>query len=353
MLTRNMNIRGALLLTFCSLLLLVGETVEQNTNPSLRPPLGNSLVLKSRTQNGKEIYKCSTNEWVFEGATADLVMASNPSISVGSYSSQNFNRRGRPVATWMLENPAGDAAESGKTFSSVSGKELVSLASGGHISEALLQATSHEFDGSASLISYIQRLFPQGGAAPLQDICQLDATVVEIPFEVEFWFWQQDLWPPAVPASLSVSNENVIQGFFGEGVVVYRYGGKAWEQTQADARLFSVPGGSLQGKFFVQSSALHGRNTGGSFWWELNAPNGFQAVGKLQNAPVPVGRNCLPWSLVTISSFSNNNSAIWTYSHVQMVSTRGGLPPVHTLFKPIKGMIIRSPFTAIFWFYSK
>ncbi|KAJ7286640.1 hypothetical protein O6H91_21G062100 [Diphasiastrum complanatum] len=353
-----MTMDGAIILMLCSLLLMwVGESAQQVIDSSLQPPPGNSLVLKSRTQNGKQMYKCSSKDWVAVGASADLVMASNPSIRVGSYNSQTFNRQGRSlsVATWMLDNSAGDEAESGHKFSSVSGKELLSIPSSGsyNISQALLQATSHQFDGSASLISYVQRLIPQGGAPPLQNICQLDATVVEVPFEVEFWFWQQNLWPPAVPASLSVSTEHAIQGFFGEGVIVYRYNGITWEQIQAEATLYNVPGGVLAGKVFVQAPALHGKSAGGSYRWQLNDPNGFQLVGKPQPPPVTVNKHCLPWSLVTISSHSNNSSGVWTYTHVKIVSTRGGLPATNVLFRPIQGMIIRSSFSALFWFYTK
>ncbi|KAJ7289981.1 hypothetical protein O6H91_13G002300 [Diphasiastrum complanatum] len=342
------------LLILCSLLLAwdaIDAAGAQNSKAILAPPVGNSLVLKSRTKNGRQIYRCSLGEWLPVGANADLVKASNPSIPVGAYSSLFFQGNSTISATWILSNPAGDAAESGYNSSSVSGKEIATAPSGGFISEALLQATSHQFNGVASLISYVQRLFPQGGNPPLQQTCVQDALILEVPFDAEFWFWQQDLTPPVTPSAMSIHTERVVQGLFGEGVVSYRYNGNSWQQMQAQATLYDLPGGTVTGKYFVQAPPVYGR--AGSYWWQASNPNGFQVFGKDQCKPVPVDQNCLAWSLVSVTSYSSPDTSLGAYTHVQMVSTRGGLPPSHLNFVAVTGMLIRAPFSAVFWFYTK
>ncbi|KAJ7165725.1 hypothetical protein O6H91_Y545600 [Diphasiastrum complanatum] len=339
-----------IILMLCSLLLACDAIHGWDNSYLLAPPIGNSLVLKSKTQNGMQIYKCSSGKWVAVGATADLVQASNPTVRVGAYYSALLQDQSTASATWILNNPAGETAESGYNISSVSGKEIATAPPGGFISEALLQSTDHQFAGVASLISYIQRLFPQGGDPP-QQTCMQESAIVQVPFEVEFWLWKQDMMPPATPPALSLSKERVVQGFFGEGSVLYRYNGSSWQQTQAQATLYNVPGGTTMGKYSLQAATVNGRG-GSSYLWQTSIPNGFQVTGKEQSQPVSVDQNCLSWSLVVVTSYSSNDFYLGPYTHVQIVSTRGGLPPSHPNFMPLTGTLITSPFSAIFWFYT-
>ncbi|KAJ7520158.1 hypothetical protein O6H91_20G069900 [Diphasiastrum complanatum] len=333
-----------------SSIVLFGQTIQAWNYPSLTPPLGNSLMMKTKTDNGRQMYNCNSKEWVLVGTAADLVLADNQSVRIGVHKSDIVNGQRKSVETWIFENPIGDAAESGSKFSSVSGKVVFSVASKGVISEALLKATSHRAQGRASLVSYIQRLSPKGGVPPLKEACDQDSTEVEVPYEAEYWIWHQDMLPPSMPSSLALSSERVVQGLYGEGVVFYRFSGENWEQEQAEAKLYNVPGGIPSGKYSMESA--FSTSAGEMHRWKFFNPNGFHVMGTSKSPPVTVDNNCLPWSLMTITQHTGNVSVLGEYTHVQMLSTSGGVPATLSKFKPVPGLRWKAPFSAVFWFYT-
>ncbi|KAJ7561587.1 hypothetical protein O6H91_03G034300 [Diphasiastrum complanatum] len=331
-------------------LMLLGSTVHTWKTAAMYPPPGNSLFMKAKTQNGRQMYQCSSKKWVASGANADLVMANNLSHHVGLFISRVLQTHAKSQGTWVLDNSVGDTIESGSNFSSVSGKEIASTPSKGFILQTLIQATSHQFDGTASLISYIQQLFPKGGIPPLQETCDEDLAEVEVPYEAEYWLWQQDWQPPSMPKSLLITSERVVEGLFGEGIVLYRFNGQAWEQIRVEASLYNLPGGILAGKYFwKKSKSIKSDEIN---WWQLWNPNSFQLQGRAQSAAVSVTRDGLPWCLFTVTHHFGNVSLLGEYTHVQILSTRGGVPLSHSAFKPTANMLWRAPFSAVFWFYT-
>ncbi|KAJ7547792.1 hypothetical protein O6H91_08G104600 [Diphasiastrum complanatum] len=331
-------------------LFLLGRTVHATA--ALKPPPGNSLFMKVKTQNGRQMYQCFSKKWMPVGETADLVKAINPGHRVGVFTSRVLQGHGKSQGTWILHNPVDDIVESGSKYSSVSGKEIASIPSKGSMSEALVQATSHHFDGIASLISYIQRLSPKGGLPPLHDTCDDDFMKLEVPYEAEYWLWRQDLQPPSMPKSLSITSERAVEGLFGQGIVLYRFNGQGWEQIRVEASLYNVPGGILAGKYFWMNSGSK-KSGEASYWWQLWNPTSFQLNGRAETAAVYITRDSLPWSLVTVTHHSGNVSLLGEYAHVQILSTRGGVPSFHSAFKVVPNMLWRAPFSAIFWFYTK
>lgn len=319
---------------------------------ALSPPAGNSLAIKTKTLNGVQFYRCVDGDWLLESSYATLVDLFDPSKVVGNYSWAKTSRVPRYAGTWNLFNNPGDNAESGFASSLVAGKKIVTArpASPHDLPDFLSLASKHEFGGAAAMVSYIARVKTRGGVPLDNGYCQWDHKLIKLPYNAEFHLWKQDLVPPNTPTSLTVVSDRVIQGVFGKGLVTYVHDGYQWMQKNIAAQLYDVPGGIKLGSFFIRSVADY---RGGSSCWHFDDPNGFEIVGKHACNPVQVTPGCLPWSLNVITSSNRKSSMFGNYSHVQMVSTTGGLPPANPPWKPRKGQVYKSSFTAIYWVFCK
>ncbi|XP_024529797.1 uncharacterized protein LOC9651220 [Selaginella moellendorffii] len=325
----------------------------------LSPPPGNSLQLKLLTCNGKQTYGCFAGQWKLLNATAELVNAEkNTTIKFGSY---YYSHRSHSGGTWSLINSPAVYAESGFQTSVVSGTEIASEEAGDGCSSALAEASDHKHAGIASTISYIQR-FPGKTTGLLSGKkCKRGSRAREVPYEAEYWLWSQDKVPPAdTPAEVRVSGEKLVEGFFSKGVVCHVYNGTAWEVREWKAKLYDVPGGSVVGQHSMKNSST-------SLVWELFNPNGFGIRGSSSGGSVQVAENCMPWTLNHVTHTWGNASLLGPLSHVQMVSTRGGMPPssseskVSTSASPLEpltprpatGQVSNTTFSAVFWLYAR
>lgn len=340
---------GAHILVLCCVLALLPSLHAWN---SLTPPAGNSLAIKTKALNGEHFYRCKDGDWLLESAYAALADFYDPSKVVGNYSWVKTPSIPRYAGTWFLFNNEGDHAESGDLASLVAGKNVMIArpTSPRDLPDFLALASKHEYGGAASLMSYIARVNSEGGVPLNNGYCQYEDKLIKLPFEGEFHFWKQDLVPPNAPAALTVVSDRAIQGVFAEGIVTYAHNGVLWTQTGTNAELYDVPGGKKLGSFFIRETADY---RGGASCWHFDDPNGFEVVGKHACNPISVTPGCLPWSLNVITSSSKKSTMFGEYSHVQMVSTTGGLPPVSLTGKPELGQVYKSYFTAIYWLYCK
>ncbi|MCO5594014.1 hypothetical protein L7F22_048033 [Adiantum nelumboides] len=296
---------------------------------SLTPPAGNSLAITTKTRDGEQFYRCEGGDWVLDSVHATLVDLYDPSQVVGNYSWAKNADDPRFSGTWYLLNNAGDRTETGDLASLVAGKEFVTAKpiSPRNLPDFLALASKHQNGGEATLVSYIARVKTKGGVPLKAGACQYGDKLIKLPFTAEFHFWKQDLVPPHTPPALMVVSDRAIQGIFGQGIVKYMFTGSNWMQK-----------GTSDFK-------------GGSSCWHFDGPNGFEVVGKHACNPVTVTPGCLPWSLNEITSSSRKSSMFGDYSHVQMVSTTGGLPPTTIAAVPTLGQVYKSSFTAIYWIY--
>eukprot|EP00249_Psilotum_nudum_P011500 c23212_g1_i1 orf=117-1178(+) len=339
------------LCVLCSLILQRCEGVVAWN--SLLPPVGNSILMKSKSINGVNLYECVNGNWLLRSAFAMLVDVANPTAVVGNYTFLYHPRVPRYVGTWTLVNSDGDAAESGSLVSIVAGKQIASFSfSRGNGTNFLAEASMHKFAGTASSISYISGIISFRRVAP-KNICCHNQELMKVPFHAQFHFWRQDLLPPSVPQQLAVPSQKPVESFFCKGIVKYVYSNRNWTRRNIVAKLYDVPGGVETGGYYIRQES---NNAGGNYHWNVNNPNGFEIVGKVLNVSASIASGSLPWSLYTVTSGSGNISLLGPYTFVQMVSTRGGLPPASpssSISKPLVGDAWKSPFTAIFWFYTK
>ena len=147
---------------------------------SLPVPLsvGNSVVLLKAQASGVQIYTCKAKpseskasqsyEWVFKAPEADL-------------SGSDGNKIGRHYA-----GPTWEAADGSK----VVGGLLASAASPGSIPWLLLAAKSTTGKGLFSSVTYVERVFTSGGAAPQSDADAAHAgTQVRVPYTATYIFY--------------------------------------------------------------------------------------------------------------------------------------------------------------------
>lgn len=335
---------------FC--LVLLNMNTCNGVTPSLEPPRGNSLKLKSRTYEGKYVYQCKNGTWVPVSASAMLVNISDSKISLGNYSLEYSAAEPKLVGTWYLRNDDADAAESGSVTSIVAGNEIASMSGSdsGSIKQVIAEASFHKSFGAAYRVSYIQRLNTKGGLPPpnKSKYCSENSPVI-VPFEAEFWFYTQDTIPPLAPATIAVpaSDRAVVEGFFCQGIVDYSYDGSQWQRKNMHGKLYLVPGGDEVGSFHMSDKP---DGHGGRFSLETYNPNGWQVVGKIISHPVKVEDDSISWSLFKITSSSGNVSLVGPFSYYTMVGTRGGVPPVSSNVTK-KGASWAGVFSCQFWTY--
>ncbi|KAJ7555074.1 hypothetical protein O6H91_05G021200 [Diphasiastrum complanatum] len=304
------------------------------------PPAGNSLKIKSTTVNGVTTYKCVDRIWRFVDASADLVDVANSSLVLGSYSFQYNQSDLGAAGTWTLYNSPGDISESGQSFSKVTVVRDTSI-----LPTLLARASSHQFDGTASRISYIQQI-PISSSAPvlLNSFCS-DNSPLQFFYTAEYWFWAQDLIPPSMPVTM-IATGRLLLGCFGIGEVEYAFNGTSWNQQRIFASMYNVPGGTFFGRYYTTSIP---DQASGTFVWEFQNPNGWSVAAKPAWTGVKVDNNSLPWLLFDVTS-STNKSLLGSVTQVQMVSTRGGLFPDFT--QAASSKIWTSSFSAVYWFYT-
>lgn len=319
---------------------------------SLIPPVGNSLSIKTKTLHASQSYRCIDGDWTWESTQASLVGIHDSAQIVANYSRFANPQIPRYAGTWSFLNSDGDRAESGSTYSIVSGKQVFSAkrAAECDLADFLAMATMHQHQGAASMVSYIAAVNTRGGVPLKEGCCEHENELIKLPFKTEFHFWKQDLAPPSTPNSLTVVSDRAVEGFFGSGMVTYIFEGTRWVQKNMYASLYDVPGGTKVGNYFIKSSP---DDKGGSYCWNIDNPNGFEIVGKQSCAPVQVTAGSLPWSLNVVTSSNGNSSMFGPYTHIQMVSTTGGMPPSNPALTPQQGQVWKSSFTAIYWFYCK
>jgi len=333
-------------------LLLLNINSCHGMTPSLEPPRGNSLKMKSRTYEGKYVYKCNKSRWVPVSASAMLVNISDSKTSLGNFSLVYSPANPKLVGTWYLSNNDADTAESGTPVSIVAGNQIASVSGSDSesITQVLAEASFHKNFGTANQMSYIQRLNTKGGLPPINKskYCSEKLTVT-VPFEAEFWFYTQDMIPPLAPATIAVpaSDRAVVEGFFGKGMIDYSFDGSQWQRKNMHGSLYLVPGGDEVGSFYMTDKP---DSHGGRFCLEAQNPNGWRVVGKIAGRPVTVGDNSVPWSLFRITSSSGNVSLVGPFSYYTMVGTRGGVPPVSSNVTR-KGASWRGVFSCQLWMY--
>lgn len=346
---------GTLLKTQCVALfclVLLNINTCHGMTLSLEPPRGNSLKIKSRTYEGKYVYKCNNRTWVPVSASAILVNISDSKISLGSYSLEYSPAKPKLVGTWNLSNNDADTSESGSPISIVAGNEIASKSGSdsASIKQVLAEASFHKNFGTAYRVSYIQRLNTKGGLPPVDKskFC-LENSRVTVPFEAEFWFYTQDTIPPLAPATIAVpaSDRAVVEGFFFQGMIGYSYNGSQWQRKTMHGKLYSVPGGDEVGSFYMTDKP---DGHGGRFSLETNNPNGWRVVGKIVGRSVTAGDGSIPWSLFRITSSSGNVSLVGPFSYYTMVGTRGGVPPLSSNVT-VKGASWQGVFSSQFWTY--
>ncbi|KAJ7555075.1 hypothetical protein O6H91_05G021200 [Diphasiastrum complanatum] len=268
------------------------------------PPAGNSLKIKSTTVNGVTTYKCVDRIW-----------------------------------------SPGDISESGQSFSKVTGQSIAVVRDTSILPTLLARASSHQFDGTASRISYIQQI-PISSSAPvlLNSFCS-DNSPLQFFYTAEYWFWAQDLIPPSMPVTM-IATGRLLLGCFGIGEVEYAFNGTSWNQQRIFASMYNVPGGTFFGRYYTTSIP---DQASGTFVWEFQNPNGWSVAAKPAWTGVKVDNNSLPWLLFDVTS-STNKSLLGSVTQVQMVSTRGGLFPDFT--QAASSKIWTSSFSAVYWFYT-
>ncbi|KAH9329944.1 hypothetical protein KI387_002052, partial [Taxus chinensis] len=265
--------------------------------------ISGSLKIKSRTQKGEYVYKCSNRTWVPVLARAALVNLTDSTTVVGDYSlsfADAKNRNGY-AGVWSLHNDDADSAESGSPTSTVAGTEMEIVSQGASIPEVLAEASFHEHYGVANQVSYIHRLNTKGGIPP-HKFCSENSTVV-IPFEADFWFYTQDLIPPRVPVAIVVPSGRMVEGFFCTGPIIYSFDGFQWQKKSMNGKLYNVPGGDEFGSFYMKDKA---DERGGQFCLQTANPNGWQLVGKIAGNPVKISDDSLPWTLFAVTSSAGN-----------------------------------------------
>ncbi|KAJ7514248.1 hypothetical protein O6H91_23G035100 [Diphasiastrum complanatum] len=343
---RRLNIPRAFVISM--MINAIQAAIGRSMDPLLTPPAGNSLHIKASSVDGVQIYTCSGGEWRFLSASASLVDSSNSSIFIGTYAYVYSPKHVSAIGTWSLNNSEGVIAESGHAASEVTGRVIAFRGNKFALPAFLAQASSHLFDGTASLVSYIQQIPSDGGVPPGSSSCRKGSRQVHIPFEADYWFWTQDRQPPSVPSELSAIGL-MIEGFFGTGHVKYVFNGTSWQQKNITASMYDVPGGILVGRFFIES---HADDAGGSFTWEVFNPNGWTVTAKSASPGVQVDGSSLPWRLFSVTSASFNESFLGPITQVQMISTRGGLPPTPMQAQAVVGRVWISLYTSVYWFYT-
>ncbi|GLJ54305.1 hypothetical protein SUGI_1165130 [Cryptomeria japonica] len=315
---------------------------------SLEPPKGNSLKLKSRTQRGNYVYKCSNKTWVPVFAFATLVNLTDSTNAIGNYSVSYAHTDHRFVGMWTLKNDDADSVESGSPTSIVAGIQIASMSSlhSSSIPQVLAEASFHKNEGIAYQISYIQRINTKGGILP-KKLCSENSTIA-VPFEAEFWFYTQDVIPPSVPAAIMVPSGRMVEGFFCTGPIIYSFDGSQWQRRSLNGKLYNVPGGDEFGSFYMKDKA---DNHGGQFLLQTENPNGWQLIGKISGRPTTISNDSLPWTLFTVTSSSGNVELLGPFSYFQMVATRGGIPPMPSKATK-KGELWTGRFSAQLWIYT-
>ena len=140
--------------------------------------VGNSVVLLRATASGVQIYTCKakpsgdkaapTYAWVFQAPEADL-------------SGSDGSRIGRHYA-----GPTWEAADGSKVL----GGLLASAAAPGNIPWLLLAAKSTAGHGLFTKVTYVERVFTSGGAAPMSDADAAHVgTQVRVPYTATYIFY--------------------------------------------------------------------------------------------------------------------------------------------------------------------
>lgn len=339
------TMKGSILLSFSVFVLLVTQTARgqvYNTSASITPPSGNSPKIVAKTVSAYLVYTCVQGDWVPGKGYATLVDEKTNQV-IGNYT-RTADKNGY-LGTWTLTNSPGDREESGYVSSVVSGRLLASSSVGaGKLPDQLMEAASHLYAGIASTISYVQMYNITRGVPPPKEKCLVAHTSVTVPFHAEFCLWTQDPIPASVPGPL-VAPGRFVENLFGKGYITYIFNGSGWIESGRVSTLHSMPGTPAVGQFTL---------TNGIECWDLSGPSGLLLYGKRLSPEVKVVPNACAWSLSKVTSASGALINLGPFSHVQTVSTRGGIAPsLSDTQNPALGATRAVPFSAIYCLYAE
>jgi hypothetical protein len=142
---------------------------------------------------------------------------------------------------------------------------------------------------------------------------------------------------PAVPDNLKPpGNETLAQQARATGDQVYTCDGSGWVFTRPDAKLFADSGKQI------------GSHFGGPTWeWS----DGSRVIGRpvANFTPDP---DSIPWLLLTATDHEGEG-VMRRVSSIQRLSTKGGMAPTGGCDASHKGKEVRSPYTAVYFFYTR
>ena len=191
------------------------------------------------------------------------------------------------------------------------GKKLVAVGEN-DMGDFLAQASWHKYVGATSKISYIAQFNGTLLSPVPSSHCGVENTTLKRTFSAVYVFWTQDVLPPQVPKSLSISDRPV-EAFFGQGIVKYVFNGHTWIERRIIARLYDVPGGVHIGGFSYNLTIPKTNNTrkredkGNAIACiDVDERNGLHVCGIQQVAPIVASSSSLPWSLFLVTNNTGN-----------------------------------------------
>ncbi|CAM6116157.1 unnamed protein product [Calypogeia fissa] len=317
------SMRGSIFLSCSVFVLLVTHTAwgqVYNTSANIAPPPGNSPKLVVKTAGAYVVYTCVKGAWVPGNGYANL-MDKKTNQNLGHYK-RTVDSQGY-LGTWMLLNAAGDKAESGYDWSGVTGRALAAYkVSTDSLPDMLVEAASHIASGKASNFAYVQMYNVSGGVP--KDKCMKHSYSVTVPFHAEFCFWAQDPVPMSVPGQL-VAPGRFVENFFLSGVITFKFDGSQWVDSGRVATIYPMPGAPAIGQFTIED---------GVECWKLYSPSGLLVYGERVSPEVVVEPNACPWTLSKVTSATGAVMSLGSFTHIQTVSTRGGVAPVMSHVQP-------------------
>ncbi|CAM6097977.1 unnamed protein product [Calypogeia fissa] len=310
------SMRGSILLSCSLFVLLVTQTAWAqlyNTSADITPPTGNSPKLVVKTAGAYVVYTCVKGAWV-PGKGYANIMDEKTNQKIGYYT-RTVDSQGY-LGTWTLLNSPGETDESGYDWSGVTGRALADYKVGtDSLPDILVEAASHIGSGTASDFAYVQMYNVIGGVPT--DKCMEQSYSVTVPFQAEFCFWTQDPVPPSVPGQL-VAPGRFVENFFISGVISYKYVGSQWVDSGRVATVYLMPGTPAIGQFTMKD---------GVECWKIYGTSGLIVYGERVSPEVVIEPNACAWSLSKVTSATGALMSLGSFTHIQTVSTRGGVAP--------------------------
>jgi hypothetical protein len=155
---------------------------QQTVPPEIALPTGSTEVLHVYAR-GVQVYRCTRDfkdtsryVWTFQEPRADLFTSADYRQKTGTHF---LNDAKNP--TWVLSN---DDKVSGKKLRQSSSKDSLS------IPWLLLGSVPESGKGRLAGVTYIQRLYTQGGVAPAKAEKSQSGKLLEVPYTAEYLFFR-------------------------------------------------------------------------------------------------------------------------------------------------------------------